>query len=128
MLTPELLKITDDYLERNISLEQLEEWFVPRLPFFFKPPYSSASELATEIEVGLAEISDKTLTEEAFRNSLTDFFNKQTTFVLNYPDVSEENFEGSSNQSFPSPPVPEFATAGFTSVVSYQLSDVYTAS
>lgn len=121
MLTPELLNIVDAYLERNISLEQLEEWLVPRLPFFFKPPYSSASELATEIEMGLAEIGDKTLTEKEFRTSLRDFFNRQITFALNYPDVSEEDYEGSSNQSFPSPSVPEFATAGFTSVVLHQL-------
>jgi len=121
MLTSELLNIVHEYLERSISLEQLEEWIVPRLPFFFKPPYSGASELATEIEVGLAEIGDQTLTEKKFRTSLKDFFNRQRTFELNYPDVSEENFEGSSNQSFPSPSVPEFATAGFTSVVSHQL-------
>ena len=121
MFTSELFDVVDQYLERIISLQELENWVVPRLPIFFKLPYFGGEELITEIEMGLAEIGDKTLTEEAFRSSLRDFFNRQITFTISYPDISKEDFEGSSNQSFSSPAVPEFATAGFISVVSHQL-------
>jgi len=115
MLTSELFDIVDQYLERVISLQELEDWLVPRLPFFFKLPYSSGEELVTAIEVGLAEISDKTLTEEDFRSSLRDAINRQVAYTVTFADETYENFAGSSVQTPIHLPIPQFTIAGLTS-------------
>jgi len=120
MFTSELFDVVDQYLERIISLQELENWVVPRLPIFFKLPYFGGEELVTEIEMGLAEIGDKTLAEEEFRSSLRNLINKQAVYTVTFTDVFQENFAGSSVQ-FPSHVlIPQFTTAGFTSVVPAQ--------
>ena len=116
MLTSELFDIVDQYLERVISLQELEEWLVPRLPFFFKLPYSGVEELVATIEVGLADISDGTISEEEFRQSLRDSIDRQAVYTVTFTDVAQENFAGSAVQSPSHVLVHQFTTAGFTSV------------
>ena len=61
MLTSEVVNVVDRYLEKVITLEELEDWLVPRLPLFFKWPYSSLTDSITEIEVALADMSGQIL-------------------------------------------------------------------
>lgn len=101
MLDSELLNIVDRYLERAISLEELEDWLVPRLPALFKMPYSAVSDLVAEIEAGLAELSDATRTEEEFCNLLKNYIQKVRVVWVNYPTENHVMYTGSSNQASP---------------------------
>lgn len=120
MLTSELFDMVDQYLERVISLHTLEDWLVPRLPLFFKLPYSSVEELVAAIEVGLADISNSTISEEEFRHSLRDSINRQTVYPITFADVTQENFASSAVHSPSHVLIHQFTTAGFTSVAPVQ--------
>ena len=57
-----------DYVDRRITLHELESWLVHRLPVYLSNPNSAAAELVGVIELGLAEIqagirSERSLTK-----------------------------------------------------------------
>lgn len=112
MLTLELLNVIDQYLKRVIGLEELEDWLAPRLPFFFRWPYSSTTELVAEIEMALADMSEQRQTEEDFRSLLNKIVGQPRAVWINYPTESIIYTE-SSNQSSPTViyVIPEFAYA-----------------
>lgn len=113
MLAPQLLNIVDQYLDRAISLDELEDWLVPRLPLLFKLPYSAISELVADIEVGLAELSDRTRTEDEFRSLLENSIQQVRVVWANYPAKDEMTSAESSNQASPTVQyvTPELASA-----------------
>lgn len=99
MITSELFIIVDKYVQKNISLEELEDWIVPRLPFFFRLPLSQASEFVAGIELGLAEISNGSRTEEEFRNMLSELLREADTIWLSYPLSNELSVSSSANKT-----------------------------
>lgn len=99
MLTSELLDMLDRYLQGTISLDELEDWLVPRLPIFFGPmEHSSATDLVAGIELGLAEMSEGMRTEEEFRESVRQELQKMQIIRLDEPKAIST---GSMNQSLP---------------------------
>ena len=70
------------YLEETISLRDLEDWLVPRLPLLFSLPKSSMTDLISTIELGLAEMSSGTLSEEEFRNRVWDYLRTLQTVTF----------------------------------------------
>lgn len=101
MSSSELYEIIDHYLERKIALQELEDWLMPRLPFFFRLPYSSDTEFVAEIEMALAEMSDRTRTEEEFRTLLAHLLEQQRVVRASYPAQSQATYAESSNQTPP---------------------------
>ena len=101
MLDSELLKIIDRYLARAISLEELEDWLVPRLPALFRMRFSTISDLVAEIEAGLAELSDQMRTEEEFRHLLKNCIQQVQAVWANYPTEDRMTYTESSNQASP---------------------------
>ena len=104
MLTSELFSVVDQYLARDITLEELEDWLVPRLPFFFKLPYSSDTEFVAEIEMALADMSNQTQTEDGFRSLLKNLLEQVQVVWVEYPTENETNYTESSNQASPNLP------------------------
>lgn len=70
MVTSELYDIVDKYLQKNITVAELEDWIVARFQLFFSLPLSPESEFVAGIELGLAEMSNSARTEEEFRSML----------------------------------------------------------
>src|SRR3972149_5941250 len=44
-----------EYVSRTLSLQELESWIVPRLPYFISQTDSSVEKLASAVELCLAE-------------------------------------------------------------------------
>lgn len=101
MLSSELYDIVDRYVNRHITLEELEDWLVARFPLFFRLPYSSDTEFVADIEMGLDEMSDKTLTEEAFRTLLKNLLEQQRVVWASYPAKGEDTYAESGNEPSP---------------------------
>lgn len=66
-----------DYLERRISLGELESWVAPRLPVFLDSPDSEAARLAGAIELSCAELGDGLRSERSIRLSLRRYCAQQ---------------------------------------------------
>ena len=81
MITSELSNIVDRYLQKNITVEELEDWIVARFQLFFSLPPSSTSEFVAGIELGLAEMSNGSRTEEEFRNMLRELLRQVDTII-----------------------------------------------
>ncbi len=70
MVSFELQQIVLAYIERRITVAELEDWLVPRLPTYLGSGRDPASELVSGIELGLAELGDGLITEDEFRANL----------------------------------------------------------
>jgi len=84
MLFADLMSVVYDYLDHALSLEQLEDWIVPRLPLVFEVADSPLAKLAGTIELGFAEIGEGLIDEEEFRNRLAALAQEQKSFTFFY--------------------------------------------
>jgi hypothetical protein len=87
------------YLDHAISLEELEDWLLPRLPLLFQRPDSLVARLAATVELGLAEISDNVTTEDEFR-TLLEAAVQQEPIGSFYPDRMGFTESGSSDDAY----------------------------
>jgi hypothetical protein len=100
MISYELRDMILQYVESIITVEQLEEWLVPRLPALLKSPDSTDSDVVAALELGLAEMSDGIRTEDELRRLLLDVIREQTTTLNVYPaDQPQFDMTSSSNQT-----------------------------
>lgn len=58
------------YVQRQVTLRELEEWLVPRLPIFLENPDTEVGMLAGAIELNLAELQAGIITERTLRSRL----------------------------------------------------------
>jgi len=75
-----------DYIERDITLSDLESWIVSMLHIYLSNPDSTAAILASRIELGLAEIRAKITTERSFRRILSQHISPATIRTRMYPE------------------------------------------
>lgn len=101
MLIGDLMSVVYNYLDHALSLEQLEDWIVPRLPLVFEVPESPVAKLAGSIEFGLAEIGEGLIDEEEFRKRLEAAIQQQETLVFFHPADSPIIETASSNDALP---------------------------
>lgn len=73
-----------DFLDGKLSLQELEDWLVPRLVLFLSVPYHVASKLAGLVELGLAEMSIGHCSEDEFKASLKRFLQDQPALIVDY--------------------------------------------
>lgn len=98
MISLELNEKVRDYLDEEISIQELEEWLVPREPIFLSQPDSEDEDIISAIELGLAEIDTEIRTEEEFRNFLSDVLRKYLVIWIAYPaSTSKQTKSGSAN-------------------------------
>jgi hypothetical protein len=84
MLSYELKEKALQYAEGHISLEELEDWLIPRLPAYLAFQSSTDAEVAGAIELGLAEIGDGLIGEVEFRRSLRSLTASKGTVFASY--------------------------------------------
>ena len=78
-LTWQIYRLLHDYVEDLRSLEELEDWLVPRLDMFLLlPPGSAARELMAAVELGRDELSSGQVTEPELKRSLKELLSQHT--------------------------------------------------
>lgn len=82
MLTPELKQKMIEYLQREISLQELEEWMVPYESHFLADHDSADADAISAIELGLAEWSAGLCSEEDVRRLLKEVIEQYETVQL----------------------------------------------
>ena len=108
MFTSEVVNVIEKYLSKAITLEELEDWLVPRLPLFFKLPHSSLTDFIAGTEVALADMAEQRYTEDEFRTLLGEILEQVQIVWISYPAEEVEIYTRSSNQ--PSPEVQYVST------------------
>jgi len=100
MLSSDLRDKALQFVETSITLSQLEEWLVPRLPFFLRTPDSVDANVVAAIELGLAEVSSGIRTQDEFRDYLKDVLRENSAISAFYPaDLSQRIESGSANRT-----------------------------
>ena len=89
MLSLELKDKVLQYIDSSITLEQLEDWLVPRLPIFLRKSEAADADVVAAIELGLAEISNEIRTELEFRSLLTKALRGQTAVLVYPPQIRQ---------------------------------------
>jgi hypothetical protein len=87
MLSSELRNQVTLFIESRITLEELETWFVPRLPIYLSIPNSADADVIAAIELGLAEVDNNLRSEAEVRSLLAEVLNQQQT-IINYLENS----------------------------------------
>lgn len=107
MLSYELREQVINYLNNEISLSQLEEWYVPRLSYFLENPLSDDAEMVAAVEMALAEVGDGVIDEEEARSSLQetlDRFGNSVTALVSSAGYISSTVTSTSSQTQSRPP------------------------
>ena len=70
----EFILIAEKYLDGQSTLKDLESWLAPRLANYLTDLNSYCGNLATIIELSLAEFSDEIISEDIIKTRLIHFF------------------------------------------------------
>lgn len=85
MIASELRERITQYVDNALSLEELEEWLIPRLPIYARESDSEDANAVATIELGLAELSEELFTEEQLREQLQALLNRMHSIKLPSP-------------------------------------------
>lgn len=99
MISSEIIEKVNQVIEGKTSIEELEEWLVPRLPFYVKVPVSPDANAVAFIELDLAELNAGIQTLTEFRLSLQQMLQENDIVVLyEYPERSNTITTSSDNE------------------------------
>ena len=98
MISFELLNKGQQFINKEISVHELEEWIVPRIHIFMVPAESDNADLVATIELGLAEIGEGIIEVDDLRRTLTDRL-REPIFVVSqdFSDLDQWNSTGTSS-------------------------------
>lgn len=87
-----------EYLDKRVTLHDLEEWLAPRLTVYLANPDSQAGQLATVIELNLAEIYSGITSERTLRKVLSKYKSENPITFLDFAiDVPVNSVVATSN-------------------------------
>lgn len=115
----EIVHKVQSYISGRLSLEELEDWVMQRVEYFFELPSSDANELVGIVIGGLAEISLGHRSEGDFRAILKEQLERETISVFVFPPRLSETITSSTSST----PIPcaTLGAAGVPSLSSRQL-------
>lgn len=101
MISFELLNKIQQFINNEISVQELEEWTVPRIHLLLVPAESDEADLVATIELGLAEISEGIIEVEDLRETLTDRL-REPIFVTpqGFSEFDQWNSTGTSSTNY----------------------------
>jgi hypothetical protein len=99
MITSELRDTIYRFVDTDINVQQLEEWLVPRLPFFLRFPDSADANIVSGLELGLAEIDAEIISEQELRDRLLDLLQEYNAIKVTFFQGNTHIESGSSNQT-----------------------------
>ena len=100
----EVFAKVQDYVDRHITLHELESWLVNRLPAYLSNPNSAVAELVGVIELGLAEIQARIRSERSFRKVLRSQTTSNPISTQSYPyyaSITEASSSASPAHAMP---------------------------
>jgi uncharacterized protein YlxP (DUF503 family) len=92
----EIITKVSQYLDHQITLSELEEWIVSSLSYLVSLAPSTVQELVGTVELGLAEMSNGSRSEDEFRDMLQNFVRAHPTMEFNLAESSYRIQYGSS--------------------------------
>lgn len=95
MLSSDLREKAVQYIEAEITLEELETWYGERVPDFLLDPDSEDADFVAALELALAEYYDDYRTEEEVKNFIRDLLSEHETITVN-SQAGAETFVTSS--------------------------------
>lgn len=97
MLSNELREKLIDFAEDSISVQEIEEWLVPRLPDFLHSPIGADADLIAVLELALAELSAGIKTEDDVREMMHKALQAHPSSWMFYSPISNQRtISGSS--------------------------------
>jgi hypothetical protein len=96
----EIFAMVNDYIERKIKLRDLESWIVSMLPIYLSNTNNAASDLASIIELGLAEVHAGIRSERGLRKLLTQHLIGNPVKFESYPCDISTGYTISSGSAF----------------------------
>ena len=99
MISSDLYDIVRQYLESSISIHQLEEWIVPRLPDLLSKPDSDDSKLVATIELGFAEINNNNIDENEFRSWLNNELRDHNVVMVDFSDQQNTSINSTTTSN-----------------------------
>ena len=99
MITSDFYEIILQFIDAKITVQQLEEWLVPRLPSLVRIPTSVNANTAAAVELGLAELNAEIRTITEFRQYLKDILEDHPFIQFVFPKNSIPIITSSSNVS-----------------------------
>ena len=100
MLSSDLRDKVLQFVEASITMSQIEEWLVPRLPFFLRNPDTVDADVVAAIELGLAEVSSGIRTKDDFRDYLKNVLRENSAISAFYPiNLTQRIESGSANRT-----------------------------
>ena len=78
----DIFKVAHRYREGDLTLDDVQEWLVPRLGVFLADARSTASRLAGLFELGFADISAGEAVEDELRELVKEFLRENETIQL----------------------------------------------
>jgi hypothetical protein len=119
MITSELQDQVFRYIDGKISMGDLQQWYVPRLPILLTSSYTE--ELVSTIELGLIEVGSGLRSEGEFRELLGEFIRQHETITIQYPETDIVISTSASNQPItPLVPSMPYVKVGFVGAVVQQ--------
>ena len=103
----EIFSKVNDYIERRMTLRELESWLVFMLPIYLSNPGSATAELVGTIELGLAEIQAGIRSERSLRRLLASYVAYNPIRYQLYPHQTSINVTTSS-ASQTEPTIPDW--------------------
>lgn len=73
----ELFSKFKDYLDRRLTLKELDAWIMPRLRLYMSAPESEAGRLVGAIELSVAEVQDGLISTRTAKSLLRRRYNGQ---------------------------------------------------
>ena len=90
MITSELRDILTRFVSSELSVEQIEDWIVPRLATLIEHPDSANSQVAAAVELALAELSTGIRSEAEARSLVKEALDEQRLTWVEYPEGTAE--------------------------------------
>jgi len=104
-ITSEIYKKVIEYLNNEIRLPDLENWLLSNLGQILNLPSSPARDLAGDIELGLAEMSNGHRTESEFKSIMRDLIRYGD--ILIFDEIATSPYSISTGTVNPAPIFPD---------------------
>ena len=78
------------FIHGDISVRDLEDWYVPRLPYYLRSPSPGDDDLIATIELALAERTAGILDDEGVKRQLNVAISGPVSIILRRPVVAED--------------------------------------
>lgn len=97
MITFEIYRSVQEYLESSITLHELEERLLPFMPAILREPYSDDADIVAAVELAKVDFDNGLLDKEEARELIANTFSKYATLVVTNLNADFEITSGTTS-------------------------------